>query len=142
MKNKIKFLNHKNYITYERLKKDYKIVESPLPQYHDLPIGEYLIRGDKKNHAKKYYYISKTWFLIDNIIKDNGHYLCRSTEYELFPNLSKKEWDKLNDPLIASKLTKNWQRNIFGYFFWMKLREIRRKICMNMYKHKKIKNEK
>ena len=107
-------------------------VKSPLP-YKNLPTGVYLIRGNEKSHRKEYWKINNSWFLIYDVKKDNGHYLCDSTTFNLFPQLSEKEW---NDILkIPNKcFNKLWQRHIYGYCHWKDMRDMGLNIKLVRYK--------
>jgi hypothetical protein len=124
MKNKIKFINFNVNYDHIELNHDFKNVENPTP-YKNLPDGEYLIRGDKKDYSKKYWVKDNIWYLIEDKIKDNGHYLCNAAIYTLFPQLSEKEWEIMNK-IPYKRLSKYWQRARYGYNFYMKLREISR----------------
>ncbi|MCK9416573.1 hypothetical protein M0Q97_07960 [Candidatus Dojkabacteria bacterium] len=126
MKNKIKFLNF-DYIPEidDLLEEGYIIVENPTT-LSNVPDGEYLIRGDKKDHANEYYVINNMWILISTTTKDNGHYYCRAGTYQLFPNLPEKDWKQLNK--VWTKLSPYWKRAVAGRNHYMEIRKIRRNI--------------
>ncbi len=116
-------------------KDDFTKTDCPLP-YNNLPDGEYMIRGNKKATRKKYWKLKGEWFLIEDVKKDNGHYSCDSTEYNLFPSLPKKEWDKI----IAAgrkRLNPLWQRHLYGYLHWCELRELTRGVKKSFLKYDK-----
>jgi hypothetical protein len=111
----------------EDLKEDFgKNVESPLP-YKKMPNGVYLIRGNEKSHRKEYWVLNNKWYLVSDVKKDNGHYLCDSATFNLFPQLSEKEWNNILK--IPNKcFNKLWQRHIYGYWHWKNMRELRKEI--------------
>jgi hypothetical protein len=110
----------------------YTKVDPPLP-YKNLPDGDYMIRGDKKSHRKVYWKINDTWYLIDDVIKDNGHYMCDSFEYNLFPSLSEKEWNKI-EAVGYKRLNPIWQRHLMGYRLWCDIRKQNREISLMFMK--------
>lgn len=124
----------------------FKKVECPLP-FDNLPNGEYVIRGDKKSHRKKYFNANGVWFLVEDVKKDNGHFMCDAATYLLFPQLSEKEWTLLNN-VPYKTLNKVWQRNLCGYncfMDWKKLRENTKKSFLSFFREikedeKKLKN--
>lgn len=107
-------------------------VSSPFPN-NKLPDGEYIVRGNKKNHYKKYWVIKGIWYLLTETTYDNGQSWCFSAIYNLFPSLPKKEWDKLNS-INIKYFNKIWQHYIRGYNFWCELRETSRYIHKNSIK--------
>jgi len=138
MKNKHKYPRFKfihrplvNVLSIDDLRDDFIEVDNPLP-YNNLPNGEYQIRGNKKNHAKYYYVKDNHWFLTEDKIKDNGHYMTESATYQLFKPLSDKEY--LNLKKCYKFLNKHWRRNVLGYFFWKELRETKRNSRFVRYK--------
>lgn len=100
---------------------------------YEVSDGEYLIRGSKKDHAKYYFVRSNTWYLHSTKEVDNGHYLCDAATFRLFPNLSEKEWELMNK-IPYKRLTKYWRRAIYGYNFYMELRELRRNMRIKRIK--------
>ena len=134
---KFKFIHRDFWGDEETLREDFKTVDVPLP-YKNLPDGEYLIRGNKKNHRKKYYKVADTWFIVQDRTTDNGQYDCDSTEYELFPSLPQKEWDKI-EQAGYKRLNKVWKRHLAGYLFWLRLREIRRNVHLSYLQYNKVK---
>ena len=106
------------------LENEFVSVENPL-NYKNLPDGEYLIRGDKKSHSKKYYVKNNKWYLVENKTKDNGHYFTNAAIYQLFPQKPESFWKVLN-AIPYKCLSKYWQRARFGYNFYMELRKIGR----------------
>jgi hypothetical protein len=125
MKNKIKYLNFDYEMDHSDLLEDFKVVENPT-KWNNLPNGEYLIRGDKKEHSVEYWVKDNIWYLVSTTTKDNGHYYCNAAKYQLFPNLPEKEWETLNK--VWSKLSPYWKRAVAGRNQYMSLREIRREI--------------
>lgn len=113
------------------LEEDFDKADNPFPQFPNLPEGEYLIRGNKSAHRKKYWKVSGEWYLIEDVTKDNGHYNCDSSTYNLFPSLPDKEWQKI-EQIGFRRLNKVWQRHLYGYNQWMHLRELRRDIHKSM----------
>jgi len=124
MKNKIKFLNAPEWWTHTNLLEDFDIVDSPLPQYKNLPNGEYLIRGNKKSYSKEYWMLDNVWHLVADTKKDNGRYFAISSTYRLFPMLPTSEYKVLT--MINAKLSKEWQRNVYGFNMWLHNRNHRR----------------
>lgn len=102
----------------------YLPVSNPLP-YENLPDGEYLIRGNQKEHRKEYWKDGDAWYLVDVVEKDNGHYICDSSAYMLFPSLPEKEWKRIL-AIPYKRFSPVWQRHIFGYKHWLELRRIKR----------------
>jgi hypothetical protein len=134
---KFKFIN-REFDDLEELREFFKEVECPLP-FENLPNGEYMIRGDKKSYRKEYFNSNGIWFLVENVTKDNGHYMCDAAEYLLFPQLSEKEWALLNK-VPYKTLNKVWQRNLCGYntyMGWKKLREDTKKSFLSFYRELK-----
>lgn len=84
-----------------------------------------MIRGNKKGTRKVYIHAFGNWYLIDDVKKDNGHYLCDAEHYQLYPNLSHKEWEELNSGIDRKYLTKYIKRALFGYYFHLELRNNR-----------------
>ena len=125
---KIKFKYIPFRVRYEGidLMGDFKTVAPPLP-YKNLPEGEYLIRGNKKSHRRKYWLYNNVWFLVEDETKDRGQYYCDSCEYMLFSSLSEKEWKNIEN-VGVTRLNKLWQRHLYGYKHWKNLREISRDI--------------
>lgn len=132
MKNKLKYIS-RSFDQFD-LEDDFEIVDNPT-KWNNLPDGEYLIRGDKKDHSIEYYVKDNIWYLVDNKTKDNGHYMCAASTYQLYPNLSEKEWAILSHPLVWNKLNKYWQRAVYGYKFSMELRNMTRDIKKSMLKY-------
>ncbi len=130
-----KYISRKFY-NEEDLENDYTQVTCPIPYNRFFPDGEYLIRGNKKEHRKEYYCCNNKWFLVEDIEKDNGHYYCDSNIYMLFPILSHKEYERMRK-VGFKKLNKVWQRNITGYFNWLNLRKLVRDIHLDCIKHEK-----
>jgi hypothetical protein len=138
MKNKnkyprFKFVNNKiiNNLTFEELLEDFIEVENPLP-YNNLPNGTYHIRGNKKDHAKYYFVKDNRWFLTEDKTRDNGHYMCEATTYNLFPSLPEKRYQNLQT--VYKCLSPVWKRYVYGYFFWKELRELRRNMKYKRFK--------
>jgi hypothetical protein len=123
---KFKYLPFRYAPDIEDLKEQFTIVNNPLGI--NCKDGEYLIRGNKKFHSKKYWVIDNVWFLVHTNTKDNGLYECIAGDYHLFPSLSEKEWEVLNKPLVFKKLSPYWKRAVYGRNHWMNLREISREI--------------
>ena len=120
MVTKFKYLPHGLPIEFLEEEEMGKKVKCPLP-YKNLPNGEYLIRGAKKEHRKIYYKINKKWYLIEDVTKDNGHNTVDSTKYGLFPSLPEKEWVTIEAAGYA-RLNKLWQRHLGAYKHWCDLR--------------------
>jgi hypothetical protein len=134
---KFKFIN-KQFLEFTDLE-NYPLVENPLP-YKNLPDGEYLIRGTVKAQRKVYWKFGTKWYLIEDVLKDNGHYYCDSTQYMLFPILSEKEWVNIRK-VGWKKLNKVWQRHLFGYLHWKELCHLRRDTKLAMFRFDKIYDE-
>jgi hypothetical protein len=133
MKNKIKYLNFDYNREHSELSDDFDIVKNPT-EFNNLPDGEYLIRGDKKNHSKEYWVKDNIWYLVSVTTIDNGHYYCNAGTYQLFPNLPEKEWDLLNK--VVTKLSPYWKRAVYGRNQFMSIRELRRDIKKSFLKRK------
>jgi len=131
MKNKIKYLNFQNDWSHQDLLNDFKPVSNPT-KYTNLPDGEYLIRGDKKEHSIEYWVKDNIWYQVSVTTKDNGHYYCNAARYELFPCLKNKEWTELNKHW--NKLNPHWKRAVGGKNQWDRLRELRRDIKKSFLK--------
>lgn len=110
--------------SYYDLADDFKPVPNPLP-YQNLPDGEYLIRGNVREHRTEYWKEGEVWYLVSEVTRDNGHYLCDSSTYMLFPSLPEKEWKRIL-AIPYKRFSKVWQRHIFGYKHWLELRRIKR----------------
>jgi len=140
MKNKKKYPRFKfisrdfRFYSISDFDNDFNRVENPLP-YNNLPDGEYQIRGNKKEHSKYYWVKNNKWFLTEDKTKDNGHYMCESTTYILFPSLPEQKYQKLQD--VYDCLSPVWKRYVYGYFFWKELREMSRKNHYRIEKYKK-----
>ena len=132
---KFKFINFQYPFTKEELLEDFQEVECPLP-YKNLPDGEYLIRGDKAQHRKKYWKSENSWFFVDESTRDNGHFMSEATTYKLYPQLSEKEWAALS-AVPFKCLSRYWQRALCGYRFDMELREMSRKIMKDFLQTEK-----
>jgi len=132
MKNKFKFkfLNFGYEPDVDEFDGEFTVVSNPTP-YDNLPDGEYTIRGNKQYHKKEYWKNNNIWYFIHSDTFDNGQYWCDAEKFLLFPNLSEKEWDVLNNPIIKNKLTKYWKRALYGRNFWMQLRKSSREIVMS-----------
>jgi hypothetical protein len=129
---KFKFLNFQYHFTQEELLEDFMEVECPLP-YSNLPDGEYLIRGDKAEHRKKYWKSGDCWVIVDESTRDNGHFMCEAATYKLYPQLSEKEWAALS-AVPFKCLSRYWQRALYGYGFDMELRDMGRKMAKDFLK--------
>lgn len=113
----------------------YEKTKNPLP-YKNLPNGYYLIRGNKKEHRKKYLKQGNNWYLLDDVTKDNGQYYCDSNTYNLFPSLPEKEWLKIKN-VGFKRLNKVWQRHLYGYLLWCDLRNLSKEIKLDWLKFEK-----
>lgn len=120
---KIKVIANKLFQDFETLEEECTKVDQVID--YKISDGEYLIRGNKKDHAKYYFVKSNIWYLHSIKEKDNGHYMCEAATFRLFPNLSEKEWNLMNK-IPYKRLTKYWQRARYGYNFYMELRELKR----------------
>ena len=101
----------------------FEIVDCPLSFNREYPQGEYMIRGDKPQHRKTYWKIKNVWYLTNTVTRDNGHYYCDSTHYNLFPQLPEREWIKIKQ-VGWRRLNKIWQRHLAGYEHWIELRRL------------------
>lgn len=129
---KFKFINRD--FNYRENFDCYIKVDNPIG-VKDLPAGEYMIRGNKKSYRKEYFHIGNdVWYLVDDVKKDNGHYMYDSERYMLFPNLSEKEWGKIGS--CYPYLSPLWKRNFIGYSNYMDLRQMVRDIKKNFIKWK------
>ena len=129
---KFKYVTHNRDFEDWELE-DFVVVDSPL-SYKNLPDGEYLIRGNKKEHRKEYYKYKDKWYLIHESTKDNGHFTCDATEYMLFPMLPEKEWELLNK-IPYNRLNKLWQRWRSAHQHWLDLIKIRRDVKLSFIKY-------
>lgn len=120
---KFKFLNFSIPIEYIDTD-DFLEVENPIG-LDNLPDGEYMVRGDKKGQRKEYWHLNNGWFLVANVLRDNGHYYCDSTKYLLFPSLPEKDWEHV-EKVGWKRLNKEWQRHLQAYHHWLDLRKITR----------------
>lgn len=126
---KFKFINNR-YSNLEDLLEDCKNfsteVENPIGVLN-LPVGDYMIRGNKKGQRKEYFHFgNEVWYLISNVEEDNGHYMCDSYIYKLYPELSEKEWDKIRSSY--KYLTPLWKRHLSGHDQWLDIRRMLRNI--------------
>jgi len=128
MKNKIKYSEASEWWNHKDLLEDFDIVPNPLP-YENLPNGEYLIRGNKKSHSKEYWMFENVWYLVATTTEDNGHYLVISSTYHLFPSLPTSEYEELSKHI--NRLSELWQRHVYGFNFWMDMRDQTRKMNLN-----------
>lgn len=133
---KFKFLNNQ-YSNLEELLNDCKIfateVKNPIGVLN-LPIGEYMIRGNKKGQRKEYFHFgNEIWYLFSNIEVDNGYYLCDSYKYKLYPELPEKEWNKIRS--CYKYLTPLWKRHLYGHDQWLELRKLSRDIHKNFLQY-------
>lgn len=135
---KFKFL-HSGYSNLEDLLEDCESfgikIENPIGILN-LPIGEYMIRGNKKGQRKEYFHFgNEIWYLISDVEIDNGHYTIDSCLYKLYPELPEKEWDKIRS--CYKYLTPLWKRNVDGHDHWLMLRKLVRDIHKNFLKYNK-----
>lgn len=137
---KFKFINFSHEWELDEVKGDFDVVPNPTP-YNNLPDGEYVIRGNIQYHRNEYWKIENVWHLVTTYDFDNGQYMCDAAEYLLFPNLSEKEWEILNHPIAHGKLSKYWNRALYGRNFWMELRQLSRDSKLNYNKFAKTYNE-
>lgn len=114
--------------------KAFQIVNNPIGA-DNLPEGEYLIRGNQKFHRAIYLHIKNKWYLYEFSTKDNGYYVCDVATYQLFPNLSEKEWDKIRE--CNKYLSPLWKRYLSGHDIWMNNRSIKRNMKKISVKIKK-----
>lgn len=110
---------------------DFSQVENPI-QIDGLPDGEYMVRGIKKFHHKRYVKNGNKWYLLEDVVKDNGHFICNATHYNLFPSLSKPEWDNIGR--VLNKLKPIWVRYYYAYKHWEELRSLGREVRLNFVK--------
>ena len=124
---KLKYLKGRKVWLFEM--EDFNEVECPLP-YRNLPDGQYLIRGTEKGHRREYWKLEDRWFLIDDVKKDNGHKICDIAIYQIFPNLTEREWENISK-VGWKKLKKCWAEYYIGYSYWKQFRETRRRSRMS-----------
>jgi len=120
---KLKFLSIPEYYRKDSIQYGV-IVENPT-RYSAVPNGKYEIRGNKKDNSKYYHVFENVWYLIETKVKDNGHYLCSAGTYQLFPQLSQKQWDIL-DLISYKQLSNYWRRARYGHSHYMDLRQVSR----------------
>lgn len=103
---------------------DFTKVQNPLGI--NVSDGEYMIRGDQKDH-KKYYYVWKgVWYLSDDVKKDNGHnFVLQATVYHSYPRFTRKEWE-LIDKLSKKHLNQQLLNHLYMWKYVQELRNIRR----------------
>ena len=137
MKNKLKYLNFEYDFIIKDFDLHYEIVNNPTIYSSNLPNGEYLIRGDKKNHSKEYYHYNGKWWLIRETTedKDKRNYYFDAFRFNLYPNLSEKEWELLNK--CKNKLSPYWKRAIEGRNLFMEFRKNNRGMEKRFFKLKK-----
>ena len=128
MNNKLKIINSSCRHSLTQIERFAKEVASPLGI--NLPDGEYMLRGNKKDHAKYYLVKEGRFFLQEDKIKDSGHYMCEAAEFRLFPDMSTKEWETLK-AVPRKYLTKDIKRAVYGYSFYLYLRSLRRNIALS-----------
>jgi len=134
MKNKIKYLPLRFSYKHRNLRRDYIISENPT-SYTNIKNGEYLIRGDKKNHSKSYYVVDNIWYLRSETTEDKGQSILIAANYQLFPSLRDNDWSELNKHY--KRLSNYWKRAVDGRKHWMDLREIRRDVKKTFLKFDK-----
>jgi hypothetical protein len=113
---------------------DFKCVDSPFGD-KSMPNGEYLIRGDKESHSKEYYHRNDKWYLVEDTVKDNGHYYVIAYVYKLLPALTEKEWGELNRHY--KKLTPYWRRMLIARKYWLQSRESIKGLRLSLYSYHK-----
>lgn len=136
MKNKIKVIKGSvpKYIR-DRLQ-EYTTEEKPVN--YDVPDGEYLVRGNTKGFGKTYLVVDNKWFLAS---KTNQRcLLIESGTFNLFPNLSEKEWELMNK-IPKKRLNKYWQRALYGYNSSVKFRKTYRMYKLEFIRFKKKKED-
>lgn len=121
--NKLKFLVAPMWWNHEDLANDFNVVENPTI-YPNVPDGEYLIRGNKKDHSTEYWVFENVWYLTSETTVDKGHSYCIAGTYRLFPDLSNTQWEALYK--TYNYLKPYWQRRLLGYKHWLELREMYR----------------
>ena len=134
---KFKFISPTFEYPTKWLDMEFKRVVNPLP-YQNLPDGEYLIRGNKKEHRTEYWKYHNIWYLVHESKKDNGHYVTDCTRYMLFPILSDREWDTIRK-VGWKRLTKLWRRYLSGYIHWKELTKLEFETKLSMRKFDKNK---
>lgn len=107
---KFKYLKFSRFYFDEEFD-DFELVDNPFP-YNNLPDGEYMVRGDKKHHRKEYWKFKNKWYLVDDVKKDNGHFIVDLVNYDLLPRLSEKEWD------LVKRIGFEKLKPIWKYYYW------------------------
>ena len=121
------------YHEYDELQYLNKVCCPIISNRENYPDGEYLIRGNKKSHRKKYYCVNNQWYLVEDVKKDNGHYNCDSYVYMLFPMSKHSEYLELRKHY--DKLTPFWKRSVNGYFGWLEITKLRRNTKLSFIKN-------
>ena len=131
---RLKYIPFRHETDHFSLKEDFLIVDNPTKNKY-VPNGNYLIRGNKKSHSKKYSVLDNVWYLIAETEKDNGHYNGIASTYQLYPNLTDKEFIELRE--YIRYLKPYMQRVVRGYFMNKELREMVREIKKSFLNYKK-----
>ena len=138
MKNKrirFKFINKEEGIL-KSISKDFKEVSPPYPLKHT-PNGEYLFRGNKKDHYKVYYVYNNHWYLTDDKTFDNGRKVIDAGVYEYFPKLGDKKYQELYKNI--KYLSKTWKYFVLGWYHYKDIEKLKRNMKMTFFKIKKSK---
>lgn len=87
--------------------------------------GEYWVRSKGYRHI--YYYVKPLdmWFTCTGREYDRKYYALDLTEWNLFPQLPAREYDKMRS-IPYKRLSLQWRNNLWGYIHWMEFREMRR----------------
>lgn len=127
--------NLKNRVIVEAVLDRYNLIDNPIGVLN-LPIGEYVIRGNKRGCRKVYWHLgNEQWILHDETLEGSEeiryHYDYDANKYLLFPNLSEREWKSLYPHY--NKLNSYWKRAYKGHAFYIMLIKKRRetKILQN-----------
>ena len=117
MKNKIKFIPCDTH--FEFFNGNLKLSKNPT-KYHNLPDGEYYIRGNVKGRTKRYIVYQGKWYYTRNFqfITNLRDYFM--AEFLLFPNLPEKEYEIMFK--MYNRLSKEWKLNCDAKTAWIKSR--------------------
>ena len=105
---KFKYIPHKVAFKPKYLKE----VHVPSDWLKDLPDGKYLIKGNRKYHAKLYIVLGGVWFLADASEKEIDYFYL-SIDFMQLPNHSEKEWGILANNYKC--LSKTYKRYVDAY---------------------------
>lgn len=130
---KFKFIANNTYTLDLIEDEKFKQVECPFTYKRKYPQGEYIIRGYRNNIRTVYFHIENKWFTFDQYKRSETHDIVEACKYELFPQLPKKEWNKLKK-IPLNRFNKQWKVYIEAYKLWEQQRynriELKKRILL------------